>query len=112
MPVLDAEGQVTYLIEMLTDITETVQMRREYQLLFDQVPCSVLIIDRNYRILRTNQTLQKMLGDLEGGYCYNGVHRQADLCNRPDEHRAPCLENERRQNRAPARYHRPGDARE
>ena len=73
VPVLDSDGKVIYLIEILTDITETVQMRREYQLLFDQVPCSVLIIDRNYQILRTNQTLQKMLGELEGGYCYNAL---------------------------------------
>ena len=80
VPVLDSEGNVIYLIEILTDITETVQMRREYQLLFDQVPCSVLIIDRDYRIIRTNQTLQKMLGELEGGYCYNALKGQDQKC--------------------------------
>ena len=80
VPVLDADGKVTYLIEMLTDITETVQMRREYQLLFDQVPCSVLIIDRNYRIQKTNQTLQNMLGRLEGGYCFNALKGENQTC--------------------------------
>ena len=80
VPVLDAGGKVTYLIEMLTDITETVQMHREYQLLFDQVPCSVLIIDRNYRILKTNQTLRNMLGRLEGGYCFNALKGEQQTC--------------------------------
>ncbi len=80
VPVMDSDGKVSYLIEMLTDITETVQMRREYQLLFDQVPCSVLIIDRDYRILKTNQTLQKMLGRLEGGYCFNALKGENQKC--------------------------------
>jgi len=81
IPVLDSSQRVTHLIEMLTDISETVQMRREYELLFNQVPCSVLIIDRNYRILKTNQTLQKMLGQLEGGYCFNALKGQTHKCN-------------------------------
>ena len=35
VPVRSDQGQVQFLIEMSTDITETEQIRREYQLLFD-----------------------------------------------------------------------------
>jgi len=73
VPVTAGNGEIPYLIEMCTDITETEQIRREYQLLFDQVPCSVLIIDKAYRIVKTNERARKMLGDLEGLHCYSGL---------------------------------------
>jgi PAS domain S-box-containing protein len=73
VPLVTEQGEIPYLIEMCTDITETEQIRREYQLLFDQVPCSVLIIDRDYRIVKTNEKARRMLGDLEGGHCYKGL---------------------------------------
>jgi PAS domain S-box-containing protein len=71
--VIGAQGDILYLIDMCADITESEQIRREYQLLFDQVPCSVLIIDRDYRIVKTNEQARKMLGDLEGCHCYRGL---------------------------------------
>jgi PAS domain S-box-containing protein len=73
VPMRTHEGAIPYLIEMCTDITENEQMRREYQLLFDQVPCSVLIIDREYRIVKTNERARRLLGDLEGRHCYRGL---------------------------------------
>ncbi|MEJ2156469.1 MAG: PAS domain-containing protein [Desulfobacteraceae bacterium] len=73
IPVVNEAGRIPYLIEMSTDITETEQIRREYQLLFEQVPCSVLIIDKHYRIVKTNERARKMLGDLEGRHCYSGL---------------------------------------
>jgi PAS domain S-box-containing protein len=73
VPVSIGSGEIPYLIEMCTDITETEQIRREYQLLFDQVPCSVLIIDKAYRIVKTNERARKMLGELEGLHCFSGL---------------------------------------
>lgn len=73
VPVVDDQGEIPYLIEMCSDITETEQIRREYQLLFDQVPCSVLIINEEYRIVKTNARARKMLGNLEGRHCYSGL---------------------------------------
>lgn len=73
IPIVDASGEIPYLIELCTDITETDQIRREYQLLFDQVPCNILLIDRDFRIVKTNQRVRSMLGELEGGYCYRGL---------------------------------------
>ncbi len=73
VPVKTDAGDIPYLLEMSMDVTESEQIRREYQLLFDQVPCSVLIIDRDYRIVKTNERARKMLGDLEGRHCYSGL---------------------------------------
>jgi len=80
VPIVNERGEIPYLIEMCTDITETEQIRREYQLLFDQVPCSVLIIDKEYRIVKTNERARKMLGDLEGRHCYSGLKGQDAKC--------------------------------
>ncbi|MBI5551914.1 MAG: PAS domain-containing protein [Desulfobacterales bacterium] len=80
VPLVTEQGDIPYLIEMCTDITETEQIRREYQLLFDQVPCSVLIIDRDYRIVKTNEKTRRMLGDLEGGHCYKGLKGLDSKC--------------------------------
>ena len=80
IPMVDDKGKVPYLIEMCTDITEAEQIRREYQLLFDQVPCSVLIIDKDYRIVKTNAQARKMLGELEGLHCFSGLKGQDRKC--------------------------------
>ena len=64
MPIVDSSGEIPYLLEMCTDITETDKIRREHQLLFDQVPCNILLIDRDFRIVKTNARIREMLGDL------------------------------------------------
>ena len=80
IPINIDAGRVDYLLEMYTDITESEQIRREYQLLFDQVPCAVLIIDRDYRIVKTNRRAQNMLGDLVGRHCYKGLKGFDEKC--------------------------------
>lgn len=81
IPIVDENGHIPYLIEMCTDVTEAEQIRREYQLLFDQVPCSILIIDRNFRIVKTNEKARQMLGDLEGHHCYKGLKGLDHKCD-------------------------------
>lgn len=73
IPVFDKNGKIPYLIEMSTDITETAQIRKEYELLFDHIPCSILLIDRDYKIVKTNRHSRQILGNLEGQQCYQGL---------------------------------------
>ncbi len=73
IPIKDDEGRIIYLLELCTDITETDQIRREYQLLFEQVPCNILLIDRDFRIVKTNERVQRLIGDIQGNYCYRGL---------------------------------------
>ncbi len=80
VPVTKDSGDVTYLLEMCIDITESEQIRQENQLLFDQVPCSVLIIDKQYRIVKTNERAHKMLGNLVGLHCYSGLKGLDEKC--------------------------------
>jgi PAS domain S-box-containing protein len=79
-PMTDQDGNIPYLIEMSTDITESEQMRREYQLLFDQVPCHVLLINKDMRIVKANQRTKEMLGDIVGSHCYESLKGQGHVC--------------------------------
>ncbi len=80
IPVIDPDGDIPFLIELCIDITEAEQIRREYQLLFDQVPCSVLLIDREFKIVKTNQRLQDTMGKMEGGYCFEALKGLDQKC--------------------------------
>ncbi len=83
VPVADEHGKVQFLVEMSTDITETERMRKERQLLFDQVPCNILLINRDFRIVRTNKRVRERFGDIEGKYCYEtlkGLDHQCSEC--------------------------------
>jgi len=82
-PIKDKEGNIAYLLQMSTDISEFEQFRDDYQSLFDRVPCSILIIDRTYHIVKTNQTFRKTVGEAEGRFCYEslkGLDRKCAEC--------------------------------
>lgn len=80
-PMKDEDGKIPYLIEMSTDITDVEQMRREYQLLFDQVPCHVILINRDLQIVRANQRTREMLGNIVGRPCYEALKGHSSWCS-------------------------------
>ncbi len=69
-PVFNVIGEVAYVIEMSYDVTETTDLRRRFDLLFERVPCYVAVIDRNLRIVRFNQLAQRTFGDPRGRPCF------------------------------------------
>jgi histidine kinase len=76
----NGDGDVEYIIEMTTDLTETRRWQREYDLLFERVPCYALVIDRNLRVTRANERFREMFGDAEGRYCYEAWKRRKGPC--------------------------------
>jgi len=72
-PITGDNGKVSFLLQMLTDITEYEQFRDDYQSLFDRVPCSILLIDREFHIVKTNRTFRKTVGEVEGKFCYESL---------------------------------------
>jgi len=80
-PLQDAEGTVQYLIEMTSDLTETLRWRREYDLFFERVPCYVLVVDREYRVVRANEKFRRTFGDTEGKHCYELCKRRTKPCS-------------------------------
>ena len=79
-PLLDVHGNVQYVIEMTSDLTETKRWRREYDLFFERVPCYVLVIDQEFRIVRANEKFVRSFGEIEGRHCYEVCKRRKSPC--------------------------------
>ncbi len=80
MPVMGSDQQVKYLVEISTETTRFKKTEKEYKLLFEQVPCSVIIIDRDFKIVRANQRAQVMIKNLPGQYCYSALKGRDEKC--------------------------------
>ncbi len=79
-PIRNAKGEITHVIEMTTDLTETRHWQRQYNLVFDRVPCYATVIDRDFRILRANEKFRRTFGDVQGKYCYEVYKRRNKPC--------------------------------
>ena len=73
-------GTVKYVIELSSDVTEVKKWQREYQLLFDRVPCYITIIDKNYKIIRANESFRKNFGEVRGRQCYEVYKQRKTKC--------------------------------
>ncbi len=79
-PIKDEEGKVAYVIEMSSDVTESRRLQREYDLLFDRVPCYVVVLDREMTIVRNNELFRKTFGDSLGKRCFHIYKQQDHVC--------------------------------
>lgn len=86
IPVADEEGNISFLVEMAIDITQTEQIKREHRLLFEQVPCNILIIDRDFRILKANEQIRQKMGNIEGRYCFEILKGRESKCSECTAH--------------------------
>ncbi len=80
VPLRNDEGEITHVIEMSYDITESQSLQREYNLLFERVPCYVAVIDRNFRLVRANELLRNTFGDRVGEHCYRLLKQSDHPC--------------------------------
>lgn len=79
-PLKNSKNEIPYIIEMSTDLTATRRWQREYNLLFERVPCYVAIIDRDFRIIRANEKFRKAFGESAGEKCYKVYKRRDSVC--------------------------------
>jgi len=80
-PIRDSAGQVSHVIEMSTDITEIKRLQREYNFLFEHVPCYLAILNRDLRIVRANQHLRRTFGEPTGQHCYHVLKHRNTPCD-------------------------------
>ena len=76
----DKDGKIPYVIEMAVDITDQVNLEREYRLLFDNVPCYVSVIDRNFRVVDSNALFRNTFYKKEARYCYQMYKGRNKVC--------------------------------
>jgi PAS domain S-box-containing protein len=79
-PLRDEGGEITHVIEMSYDVTESHFLQRQYNLLFERVPCYVAVIDRDLRVVRANELLRNTFGDRVGEHCYRLLKQCDEQC--------------------------------
>jgi len=80
IPLGMGDGRLEYIMEICIDRTAVSIMRREYQSLFDLVPCSIVILNKQLRIADSNKMVEDIYGDLTGKHCYSALKGQDDIC--------------------------------
>jgi len=81
----DEMGQLAVAINQMSDKiaekqAELNEQRREYQTLFESVPCLITVQDRNYKLLRYNHEFAKRFDPNPGDYCYEVYKGREEKC--------------------------------
>jgi histidine kinase len=86
-PILDALGRVTEVLEMAVDVTrvERLQMElrrkeKQFKNLFDNVPCYLTVVDRNFRIAFHNNMFAEDFGHNWGEFCFQAYKGKDCRC--------------------------------
>jgi len=80
VPIIE-DGGVNFLVEMSIDVTTTEKLKEQRKLLFEQVPCNILVIDKDFRIVRTNKKVKDRFGLIKGTHCYKSLKGLDSICS-------------------------------
>lgn len=87
MPLLDATGRVSAVMEMSTDITDIKRLegrlrdsQSRYRLLFEEVPCYISIQDRDLNLVEANRRFREDFGEGLGCKCYSVYKHRDEPC--------------------------------
>lgn len=79
VPIRNEDDEVAYVIEMSYDVTDSKPMK-QYNILFERVPCYVAVLDRELKIVRANEMLRNMFGETRGQHCFQVYKRRNRQC--------------------------------
>jgi PAS domain S-box-containing protein len=86
-PIRDAEGKITAVMEMSTDVTEIKRLQNQlresqsrYRTLFDEVPCYISIQDQDLNIVDANRLHRQDFGSYLGCKCYQVYKHRTEEC--------------------------------
>lgn len=80
-PVVGEDGRVSHVINMSVDVTERNKLLREYNLLFEKVPCCLAVINRDHRIVRANEMSRSTFGEAVGRRCHEVYKHREGPCD-------------------------------
>jgi PAS domain S-box-containing protein len=79
-PLRNGTSDVDFVAAITTDLTATKSLQREYQTLFEKVPCYVAVINRDFRVVRANARFRKTFGEPMGEHCYRLFKQLGERC--------------------------------
>ncbi len=80
-PIKNSDGEVLYVLEMSHDITESKNWLKEYNILFERVPCYITVIDRDFKIIRANERFREVFGENVDDHCYKVYKNRSRKCD-------------------------------
>ena len=80
-PIKNGNGEVMYVLEMSHDITESKNWLKEYNILFERVPCYITVIDRDFKIIRANERFREVFGENVEDHCYKVYKNRSRKCD-------------------------------
>jgi PAS domain S-box-containing protein len=79
-PIVEQSGNVEFVVATAADLSATKRLQREYQTLFEKVPCYVAVINRDYRVVKANEMFRRVFGEPTGEHCYSLFKRRQQQC--------------------------------
>jgi PAS domain S-box-containing protein len=86
-PLHDANGEISAVMEMVTDITDTKALQRKLagkrkllRTLFDEVPSYLTLQDREFNLLDANRRFKDEFGHFAGDKCYEVYKHRTEPC--------------------------------
>jgi histidine kinase len=83
-PIFDDNGVMSEVLEMSLDVTrlkrlqmELQKRQEEYKYLFENVPCYITLVDKDYNIIQSNKMFQEHFGSKAGTKCY-AIYKNSD----------------------------------
>jgi PAS domain S-box-containing protein len=76
----DATGEIVRVAAITTDLTATKRLQREYQTLFEKVPCYVAVLNRDRRVVKANEMFRRTFGEPRGEFCYKLFKQRHTEC--------------------------------
>jgi signal transduction histidine kinase len=74
-------GAAKYMVWMASEVTEAASLQHENEVLFERVPCYVVVLDRELRIVRANRRMRETFGGHRGEHCYRVFKRREAPCS-------------------------------
>jgi PAS domain S-box-containing protein len=79
-PLRHNSSGVDFVAAITTDLTATKRLQREYQTLFEKVPCYVTVINRDLRVVRANERFRETFGEPMGEHCFRLFKKRGEPC--------------------------------
>ena len=86
-PIRNSKGELELVLEISADISEIVRLQKDlratqhrYHQLFEEVPCYIAVVDRDYRITAANRLFREDFGNEAGATCHHVCRQRPRPC--------------------------------
>ena len=86
-PIRNSQGEVELVMEVAADVSGIRMLqqalettRQRYRQLFNEVPCYIAVIDRNFHVIDTNLEYSAFFGDAVGKHCFRVCKQRNGRC--------------------------------